>query len=396
MKKKLTVLTMAVIMLLTSSGCSVLTQETVKKNRPKDFKVVVITDDKSANKERYTSIKTTIKKYKDDLKEQEEKETGTPERKKYVQELVLPADITKDMPSVEAKIKKLAKDKRVQAFVVSTEQVGLLPVIEKVKKERPEITTIAAPMQENANYLSEAMDVVLSMGQNERAEAMVQTAKKMGATRFIHYAKRDDLKDKNIQLRKDAIKEFCKKSGLGFAEVALSDYTDEAGKEKMKQILTENIDSQIKKFGKDINVFGASPDLDEVILEKDKQSKYIVAEQSTPDPSKTYPEVMGFKISKKHKDDYMYMSDRISEGAKRYGLSNRLAGYQKPYDVFLPAFAIDLAVEMADRDLTQEDITQKDYLEAFVEKNYGVSSEFKNYSEAMYNYQVFTIEHMVY
>ncbi len=39
--------------------------------------------------------------------------------------------------------------------------------------------------------------------------------------------------------------------------------------------------------------------MDEVILTKALELKYIVAEQSNPSPIQTYPSVMGLKISEK-------------------------------------------------------------------------------------------------
>ncbi|MGO0916395.1 DUF3798 domain-containing protein, partial [Clostridioides difficile] len=42
----------------------------------------------------------------------------------------------------------------------------------------------------------------------------------------------------------------------------------EEDKNKVKQFLNEDIEKQVKKYGKDINVFGVNEYMDEVILTK--------------------------------------------------------------------------------------------------------------------------------
>ncbi len=104
--------------------------------------------------------------------------------------------------------------------------------------------------------------------------------------------------------------------GLPFVQVNTPNINTEEDKNKVKQFLNEDIEKQVKKYGKDINVFGVNEYMDEVILTKALELKYIVAEQSNPSPIQTYPSVMGLKISEKDAQNYDKINDMISEKAK--------------------------------------------------------------------------------
>jgi hypothetical protein len=394
MFKKVTALLMTMTLVVMTSGCSMLTKNKSKKEEVKDFKVIVFTESKNVNKDQYDAVNTLVKDIK--KKKLEEEEKGKKNPKQEIIHEVLPANFEKNPSETEKKIEKLAKDKTVQAFVIATEKPGLLPALKNVKKKRPEVITMSAPMGESVNDLSEYVDVNLGMNPKQRAISMVKLAKKLGAKTFVHYSTPQDLTDKKILERKDQIKIACKDEQIGFVEIGLPNYTNDQEKEVMKDFLEKNIESQVKKFGKDINVFGANEDLDTIILDKAKDLKYIVAEQSTPNPTKSYPEVMGFKVAKKDEVNYEKLNDKISEGAKKYGLSSRLGGYIMPYDVFLTRFATDLAFEMVIEDLTQEDVCDDEYLEAFAENKYGVGTKFEDFNDTIYNYQLMGLDPLIY
>lgn len=395
MFKKVTALLMAMTLVVMSSGCSILTKNKDKKEVIRDFKVIVFTESKTENKDQYNAVNTVVKEFKEKNKDSED-EKGKKKPKQEIIHEVLPKNFDKNPSQVEKKIKDYTKDKTVQAFVVATDKPGLLPAIKSVKEKRPEVLTISAPMGESVNDLSEFVDVNLGINPKQRAISMVKLAKKLGARTFVHYSTPDDLTDKKILERKEQIKVACKNEQIGFVEIGIPNYSGEQEKKTMKDSLEKNIESQVKKYGKDINIFGANEDLDTVILNKAKDLKYIVAEQSTPDPTKSYPEVMGFKVAKKDEQNYEKLNDKISEGAKKYGLSSRLGGYIMPYDVFLPMFATQLAAEMVTEDLTQEDVCNEEYLEAYAETKFGVGTKFEDYSDTIYNYQLMGLDPIIY
>lgn len=67
-----------------------------------------------------------------------------------------------------------------------------------------------------------------------------------------------------------------------------------------------------------------------------------------------------------------------------------------PYDVFLTRFATELAFEMVIEDLTQEDVCDDEYLEAFAENKYGVGTKFEDFSDTIYNYQLMGLDPLIY
>lgn len=395
MLRKITAFMLSICLIIGLTGCSLLVGKKDKEKIIDDFKVAVVTQPLSENKVQYNMVEEMAKEYEEENKIDKDKDSQT-KVKQTIKHVVLPENFTSNIDSAINKIVKLADDKEVQAIVVSTDQAGLLPALQKVKEKRPEIITISAPMGDDKNQLSQFVDVNLGVSAEERGKVLAERSKEMGAKAFIHYASTDDLKDVNIAKRLEMIKETCKNIGLPFVQVNTPNINTEEDKNKVKQFLNEDIEKQVKKYGKDINVFGVNEYMDEVILTKALELKYIVAEQSNPSPIQTYPSVMGLKISEKDAQNYDKINDMISEKAKAFGMSNRLGGYPMPMDAFLPSVAIYLATEMVKQDLTQEDVCDPDYLEAFTELRFGIGSEFTPLTEVLYNYQSVILSQLIY
>lgn len=395
MLRKITAFMLSMCLIIGLTGCSLLTGKKDKEKIIDDFKVAVVTQPLSEDKVGYNIVEELVKEYKEANEIDKEKD-GETRVEQTIKHIVLPENFTSNIDSSIDKIVKLAEDKEIQAIVVSTEQAGLLPALQKVKEKRPEIITISAPMGDDKNQLSQYVDVNLGTNIEERGRVLVERSKEMGAKSFIHYASKDDLKDANISKRLEKIKETCKNLGLQFVQVNTPNINNEEDKNKVKQFLNEDIEKQVKKYGKDINVFGVNECMDEVILTKALELKYIVAEQSNPSPIQTYPEVMGLKISKADAQNYDKINDMISEKAKSVGMSNRLGGYPMPMNAFMPSVATYLATEMVKEDLTQEDVCDPDYLEAFVELKLGIGSEFTPLTEVLYNYQSVIPNQLIY
>ncbi len=395
MLRKITAFMLSICLIIGLTGCSLLTGKKDKKEIIDDFKVAVVTQPLSENKVQYNTVEDLIKEYEEANKLDKEKD-GEAKVKQTIKHVVLPENFTSNIDSSINEIVKLADDEEIQAIVVSTEQAGLLPALQKVKEKRPEIITISAPMGDDKNQLSQYVDVNLGINVEERGKLLVERSKEMGAKTFIHYASKDDLKDANIAKRLEKIKETCKNLGLQFVQVDTPNMNTEEDKNKVKQFLNEDIEKQVKKYGKDINIFGVNEYMDEVILTKALELKYIVAEQSNSSPIQTYPSVMGLKISKKDAQNYDKINDMISEKAKAFGMSNRLGGYPMPMDAFIPSLATYLATEMVKGDLTQEDVCDPDYLEAFAELKFGIGSEFTPLTDVLYNYQLVILNQLIY
>ncbi|MCC0634279.1 DUF3798 domain-containing protein [Clostridioides sp. ZZV15-6388] len=395
MLKKITAFMLSICLIIGLTGCSLVTGKNDKEKIIDDFKVAVVTQPLSENKVQYNIVEDLAKEYKEANETDKEKD-GEARVERTIKHVVLPENFTSNIDKSINEIVKLTDDEEIQAIVVSTDQVGLLPALQKVKEKRPEIITISAPMGEDKNQLSQYVDVNLGIDTEERGKLLVERSKEMGAKAFIHYASKDDLKDADIAKRLEKIKETCRNLGMQFVQVNTPNVNTEEDKGKMKQFLNEDIDKQVKKYGKDVNVFGVNEYMDEVILTKALELKYIVAEQSNPSPVETYPSVMGFKISKKDAQNYDKINDVISEKAKAAGMSNRLGGYPMPMDAFIPSLATYLATEMVLQDFTQEDVCDPDYLEAFAELKFGIGSEFTPLTEALYNYQSVILNQLIY
>jgi hypothetical protein len=84
----------------------------------------------------------------------------------------------------------------------------------------------------------------------------------------------------------------------------------------------------------------------DVIIDEALKEKFMVAEQCCPTPTQAYPTVMGLEISEEDAWDFDKINDMISEKAAAAKMTGRLGGWPMPATVFMPQYAIELAMKM--------------------------------------------------
>ena len=167
MLRKITAFMLSICLIIGLTGCSLLVGKKDKEKIIDDFKVAVVTQPLSENKVQYNMVEEMAKEYEEENKIDKDKD-GQTKVKQTIKHVVLPKNFTSNIDSAINKIVKLADDEEVQAIVVSTDQAGLLPALQKVKEKRPEIITISAPMGDDKNQLSQFVDVNLGVSAEER------------------------------------------------------------------------------------------------------------------------------------------------------------------------------------------------------------------------------------
>lgn len=380
--KKITALMLALCLLVGTVGCSSTEKpESGGKDSAdtKKFKVGIVTPTLSVSEDEFRGATNMVEKYPDN-----------------VVHVTLPENFNTEIETAISQIVSLADDEDMKAIVVVSGQSGLLPALQQVKEKRSDIITMTAPIWDDPDMMSEYIDVNLDANWAKRGETIVSLAKKMGSKTFIHYSFPTHLSKESVAKRRDMMKATCEKEGIEFVEVITPDPQTGQGPAAMQQFLSEDIPRQIEKYGPETNIFGSNCGMYEVILSKALELKYTVAEQCCPTPTQAYPTVMNLEIDEKDSQNFDKINEMISEKAKEADMSGRLGGWPMPMTVFLPEFAVELAMEMVSNDLTKEDVCTSEYLQKFAQDKYGITVEFEKLKDETDNYQLMIMEQIVY
>lgn len=86
----------------------------------------------------------------------------------------------------------------------------------------------------------------------------------------------------------------------------------------------------------------------------------------------------------------------ISEKVDAQGMKGRLGGWPMPMTVFLPEYAVELAMEMVSNGLTKEDVSSSEYLQKFAKDKFGIDTQFEKLKDNTDNYQLMVMDQIVY
>lgn len=304
-----------------------------------EYHIAIVTPTLSTSEDEYRAGEEMAKKYPD-----------------IVKHLTLPENFEEEIETCISTIVSAADDPLMKAVIVVSGQSGLIPAFQQIKEKNPEIFTVTAPIFDEPEMMSEYIDLNLDTNWLERGRTIVEKANKMGAKTFVHYSFPTHLSKPLISARRDMMKDTCKKLGMEFVEVVTPDPQTGDSVEAMQQFLQEDIPRQIKKYGKDTNIFGSNCPMYDVIIKEALELKYTVAEQCCPTPTQAYPTVLGLEISEEDQTNFTKINEMISEKVDAAGMKGRLSGWPISVTVYMPEFAVEVAKEVIENDF--------DYLDA--------------------------------
>lgn len=316
-----------------------------------------------------------------------------------VKHITLPENFSTEIETGLSQITSLADDPKMKAIIVISGQAGLLPALQKVEEVRPDIITMTAPIWDDPALMSQYVDVNLDTDWVRRGESIATKAHEMGAKTIIHYSFPTHLAKEVISQRKDAMQRTCEELGMKWVEVVTPDPQTGNGTGPMLQFLREDLPRQIDKYGADTNVFGTNCPMYDVIIDEAFKQKFMVAEQCCPTPLQAYPTVLGLEISEEDAWNFDKVNNMISEKAAAAGMTGRLGGWPMPATVFLPQYAVELAMKMIeDPGFDYEDVKQ---LNQFASDVFGCEVSFDNFKAtadgpAFENYFVMIMDTILY
>jgi hypothetical protein len=323
-----------------------------------DYHIAIVTPTLSASEDEFRAGEAMAKEYPN-----------------VVTHLTLPENFEDEIETCISTIVSAADDPKMKAVIVASGQSGLIPAFQQIKEKNPEIITITAPIFDEPEMMSKYIDINLDTNWIKRGETIPTKAKQMGAKTFIHYSFPTHLSKPLISARKDMMKKTSEALGMEWVEVVTPDPQTGDSVEAMQQFLREDIPRQIAKYGKDTNIFGSNCPMYDVILDEAMKEGFIVAEQCCPTPTQAYPTVLGLEIAEEDGTNFDKINEMISQKVADKGMTGRLSGWPIPVTIYMPEFAVYLAMEMIDN----PDFDAKDpaVLNQLTKDKFGIEVEYE-------------------
>ena len=380
MKKRVSLILVVLMLMFSVTGCASSTKQTTSKSGEKtaEYKIGMVTPTLSASEDEFRGAQKTMQQYPG-----------------LIKHIVLPENFSAEQETAVSQITSLGDDKDVKAVIICAGYSGILPAIQKLKENRPDMIVITAPIWDDPDMMANYIDLCLDTDWLARGESIPTKAHKMGAKTFIHYSFPTHMAKELLANRRDKMKETSEKLGMTFVDISTPDPQTGAGPSPMLQFLQEDIPRQIDKYGKDTCIFGTNCPMQDVIIAKALDLGFIMAEQCCPTPTQGFPAAMGLEINNSDAGDFDKINQMIKDKAAAAGVSGRLSTWPVPVGVFFPEFSVEIAQAMIAGDMDKDNIDVAK-MQTIAKEVAGVNVAFNQMKPELKNYYLIIMDSIIY
>lgn len=272
------------------------------------FKIGVVTGTVSQGEDEYRGAEAAIAKYPG-----------------LIEHVTYPDNFMDEQETYIAQITGLAANQDVKAIVINQAVPGTVAAIRQVRESRPEMLFIVGEPHEDPPMIEPVADVSFIPDNPARGKTIPQLAKKMGATKLLHYSFPRHMSMAQLAERADIMKAECEELGMEFVFVNAPDPMGEGGLPAAQQFILEDLPRQVEKYGKDIAVFSTNCGMQEPLIVASLQTGAIFPEQCCPSPTHGYPGALALTITDEIKGNFPAIVEAINDTIVESGRSGRFA-----------------------------------------------------------------------
>ena len=298
--KKILALVLTLCMVFSLAACSISSGDTTNSNSPGNSPAGGNEASKETPTEFHIGIVTgTVAQSEDELRGAEAfiAKYGSVADGGIVMHATYPDNFSQELETTITQIASFADDPLCKAIVVNQSVPGTVSAFNKVRETRPDILLIAGEPQEDPSMISAAADFAVSVDNVTRGYLIIEGARKMGATSFVHISFPRHMGIEVLSRRRDIMKAACEELGLSFFEETAPDPTSDVGIPGAQQYILEQMPSWVDKYGKDTAFFCTNDAQTEPLLKRVAELGAIFVEPDLPSPIMGYPGAFGIQLT---------------------------------------------------------------------------------------------------
>lgn len=315
--------------------------------------------------------------------------------KKYpgrVIHVTYPDNFMQEQETTMSNVLSMASDPQVKAIMIGQAVPGSIAAARKVKRIRPDILIVFYEVHEDPNQAAKAADLLFNNDNVTRGKTIPRLAKKLGASRLIHYSFPRHMSYKLLADRRDAMMNESKNLGIEFIFVTAPDPLGEGGVPAAQQFMLEDVPRQIKKYGKDTAFFCTNDAMTEPLIKMVAEGGAIFVEPDIPSPTMGFPGALGLEIPPEKAGDFDFINQQITNAVAKLGNSGRMATWPKPVAIVTMQAAAELLFDThADKNKVNDVALLKKYLT----KQAGVDVILTPY-EGLKNFHLVLMDDIIY
>lgn len=291
-----------------------------------DYKIGIITGTVSQGEEEYRAAENMKAKYGD-----------------IIVTATYPDNFMKEQETVISQVATLGIDPDVKAIVFLPAVPGASAAIDKVREKRPDMLFICGAPGEDPGMIAKKADVVLQVDDLGMGRTIAEQAKKMGATKMVHYSFPRHMSYEMLAKRRDILKATCEEIGLQFVDATAPDPTGDAGVPGAQQFILEDVPRKVAELGKDTAFFNTNCSMQEPLIKSILAEGAIFPQQCCPSPYHGYPGALGIEIPEDKKGDVEYIKEQITAKIAEKGGAGKFATWPIPVNMLFVEAGVEYA-----------------------------------------------------
>lgn len=288
-----------------------------------------------------------------------------------------PDNFMQEQETTISQLTGLAADKNVKAIVACQAVPGTAAAIDKIRQSRKDLPIIAVVPHEDPKMMETKADLVFETNNLERGNTIIQLAKDMGATKFLHYSFPRHMSMELLAERRTVMEKKCAELGMEFVFVTAPDPMGPDGIPGAQKFILEDVPRQVAKYGKDIAVFSTNCGMQEPLIKAALEQGAIFAEQCCPSPTHGYPNALGLDVQG-IAGDMPKILKAIEDKVVAAGGKGRFATWPVPVNMVFLRASVELAMQAVEGKIK---LTDEAAIKAALEKEAGVKMDLSKYSD---------------
>jgi len=343
-----------------------------------DFTIGIMTGTVSQGEDEFRAGQMVIAKYGAD----------------HVKQVTYPDNFMQEQETVIGQLVGLASDPKVKIIVIGQAVPGSIPAVRKIREKRPDIKIAFIEPHEDPALVNAAVDVSVQPDQLARGRTIIEVAKGMGVTDFVHYSFPRHMSQELLARRRDVMKQTAAANGIKFHFVTAPDPMGEGGLNATQQFVLEDVPRELKQYGPKTAFFSTNCGMMDPMIKSVLTNGGYIPEQCCPSPTHGYPTALGIAIPPDKAGDMEYISTENRRVIAEHGMTGHFGTWPVPEAMLSIRAMTDLLVDSVEGKADYKDpATVKRYMESLAA---GHSITLAKYDEKKGNSYLFLVSDIYY
>ena len=358
-------------------GDSVQAAVTAPPERVINFKIGIMTGTVSQGEDEFRAAQMITKKYGAD----------------HVRHVTYPDNFMNEQETVIAQLVGLADDPDVKIIIAGQAIPGSIPALRKIREKRPDIKVAFIEPHDDPAIVNGEVDIAIQPDQLARGRTIIEVAKKMGATDFVHYSFPRHMSQELLARRRDIMKETCAKNGMKFHFVTAPDPMGEGGLAASQQFIKEDVPRELKTYGPKTAFFSTNCGMQDPLIQTVLTTGGYVPEQCCPSPTHGYPTALGIRIPPEKAGDFAYIAAENKRVIAEHHMTGHFATWAVPEVILSMRALTDLMVDSVEGKADYKSMAEvKEHLQTLA----GVPVTVEKYDTAKGNSYLLLVDSVYY